>query len=47
LQAAKWPYFLLALYQVLLNRRLQYVLTAKVKAESTMCSSGDTSSLRY
>jgi cellulose synthase (UDP-forming) len=34
LQAAKWPYLLLALYQVLLNRRLQYVLTAKVKAES-------------
>jgi cellulose synthase (UDP-forming) len=34
LQAAKWPYLLLALYQVLLNRRLQYVLTAKVKGQS-------------
>jgi hypothetical protein len=34
LQLAKWPYFLLALSQVLLNRRLPYVLTSKVKAES-------------
>ena len=31
LQLAKWPYFLLALYQVLLNRRVPYVLTSKVK----------------
>jgi len=31
LQLAKWPYFLLALYQVLLNRRKPYVLTSKVK----------------
>jgi hypothetical protein len=34
LQLAKWPYLLLALSQVLLNRRLQYVLTPKVKGES-------------
>ena len=34
LQLAKWPYFLLALSQVLLNRRLPYVLTSKVKRES-------------
>ena len=34
MQTAKWPYFLLALYQVLLNRRIHYVLTAKVKGES-------------
>ena len=33
LQLAKWPYFLLALSQVLLNRRLPYVLTSKVKGE--------------
>jgi cellulose synthase (UDP-forming) len=34
LQLAKWPYLLLALFQVLLNRRLPYVLTSKVKGES-------------
>jgi Glycosyl transferase family group 2 len=33
LQLAKWPYLLLALSQVLLNRRLPYVLTSKVKGE--------------
>jgi hypothetical protein len=32
LQSAKWPYLLLALYQVLLNRRLPYTLTSKVTA---------------
>jgi hypothetical protein len=29
---AKWPYFLLAVYQVLSDRRFPYVLTSKVKA---------------
>jgi cellulose synthase/poly-beta-1,6-N-acetylglucosamine synthase-like glycosyltransferase len=33
LQLAKWPYFLAALYQVLLNRRLPYVVTSKLKGE--------------
>ena len=32
LQLAKWPYFLLAVYQVLSDRRFPYVLTSKVKA---------------
>ena len=31
LQLAKWPYFLLALCQVLLNRRFPYELTSKVR----------------
>jgi cellulose synthase (UDP-forming) len=34
LQLAKWPYLFLALCQVLLNRRLPYVVTRKVKAEA-------------
>jgi cellulose synthase (UDP-forming) len=34
LQVAKWPYFLSALWQVLLNRRSTYVLTPKVKDPS-------------
>jgi len=34
MQLAKWPYFLLALYQVLLNRRKPYALTSKVKRRS-------------
>ena len=34
LQLAKWPYFLLALSQVLLNRRHPYVLTRKVKTRA-------------
>lgn len=32
LQLAKWPYTLLALCDVLMNRRVQYALTAKVKS---------------
>ena len=35
LQLAKWPYFVFALYQVLLNRRLSYVLTSKVKSSTS------------
>jgi hypothetical protein len=31
LQLSKWPYFLLALYQVLSNQRVPYVLTSKVR----------------
>ena len=34
LQLAKWPYFLVALYQVVLNRRLPYMLTSKVKVRA-------------
>lgn len=34
LQLAKWPYFLYALYQVLLNRRVPYLLTIKVKTSA-------------
>jgi cellulose synthase/poly-beta-1,6-N-acetylglucosamine synthase-like glycosyltransferase len=34
LHFAKWPYFLLALYDVLSGRRVPYVLTRKVKARS-------------
>lgn len=34
LHFAKWPYFLLALYQVLLNRRVPYAMTSKVKTRS-------------
>lgn len=34
LQLAKYPYLLLALYQVVLNRRFPYVLTNKVKKRS-------------
>jgi cellulose synthase (UDP-forming) len=33
LQLAKWPYLLAALCQVLLNRRLPYVVTRKVKGD--------------
>jgi cellulose synthase (UDP-forming) len=35
LQLAKWPYQLLALFDVLLNRRVPYVITPKVKSRST------------
>jgi len=34
LQFAKWPYFLLALSEVLLNRRVPYAITPKVKEMS-------------
>jgi cellulose synthase (UDP-forming) len=34
LQLAKWPYFLLALWQVLINRRFPYVVTRKIKRKS-------------
>jgi cellulose synthase (UDP-forming) len=34
LQLAKWPYFLLALFQVLSNRRFPYALTSKVRARA-------------
>jgi cellulose synthase (UDP-forming) len=33
LQLAKWPYFLVALCQVLLNRRFPYVVTSKIRGE--------------
>ena len=31
LQLAKWPYFLLALYEVMFNRRVPYIITPKVR----------------
>jgi hypothetical protein len=34
LQLAKWPYLLLALFDVLVDRRVPYVLTPKVKSHS-------------
>ncbi len=34
LQLAKWPYVLLALFDVLVDRRVPYVLTPKVKGRS-------------
>lgn len=34
LQLAKYPYLILALFQVILNRRFQYVLTSKVKEQT-------------
>jgi cellulose synthase (UDP-forming) len=34
LQLAKWPYFLLAVYQVLSKRRFPYLLTSKVRARA-------------
>jgi cellulose synthase (UDP-forming) len=34
LQLAKWPYLLLALFDVLVDRRVPYVLTPKVKSRS-------------
>jgi len=34
LQYAKWPWFLLALLDVLLGRRVSYILTPKVKSNS-------------
>jgi len=34
LQYAKWPWFLLALLDILLGRRMSYVLTPKVKSKS-------------
>lgn len=34
LQLAKWPYFLVALYHVVSNRRLPYLLTSKVKVRA-------------
>jgi cellulose synthase (UDP-forming) len=34
LQLAKWPYVLLALYEVIIDRRVPYALTVKVKRKS-------------